>query len=81
MVGSSRSRRDPRIDFLRGAALLTIFIDHMPGNFLGLLTLRNFGFADAAELFVLLAGFSSMLAYGPTFEQACASTCSRSGCC
>lgn len=69
MAGSSRSRRDPRIDFLRGAALLTIFIDHMPGNFLGTLTLRNFGFADAAELFVLLAGFSSVLAYGPTFEQ------------
>jgi hypothetical protein len=63
------SRRDTRIDFLRGIALLTIFIDHVPGNFLGTLTLRNFGFSDAAELFVLLAGVSSALAYGRLFEQ------------
>ena len=42
----------------------------MPGNFLGTLTLRNFGFADAAELFVLLAGVSSALAYGREFERA-----------
>ena len=31
-------------------------------------TLRNFGFADAAEVFVLLAGFSAVLAYGRVFE-------------
>ncbi len=64
------STRDVRIDFLRGVALLTIFIDHVPGNFLGTLTLRNFGFADAAELFVLLAGVSSGLAYGREFDRA-----------
>lgn len=61
--------RDPRVDFLRGIALLMIFIDHLPGNFLALLTLRNFGFSDAAELFVLLAGFSSMMAYGGAFAR------------
>lgn len=64
-----RSRRDPRIDFVRGFALLTIFVDHVPGNFLGMLTLRNFGFCDAAELFVILAGFSASYAYGRSFEQ------------
>ena len=31
--------------------------------------MHNFGFCDAAELFVLLAGMSSMLAYGPAFER------------
>ena len=31
--------------------------------------MRNFGLADAAELFVLLAGFSSMTAYGRCFER------------
>jgi hypothetical protein len=70
MSVSSPSKRDRRIDFLRGFALLTIFIDHVPGNFLDTLTLRNFGFSDAAELFVVLAGFSSMLAYGKQFERA-----------
>ena len=64
-----QSKRDPRIDFLRGFALLTIFVDHVPGNFLGMLTLRNFGFSDAAELFVILAGFSSSYAYGRSFEN------------
>ncbi len=69
MSERASSPRDQRIDFLRGVALLTIFIDHVPGNFLGTLTLRNMGFADAAELFVLLAGVSSMLAYGKLFER------------
>jgi hypothetical protein len=63
------SKRDPRVDVLRGLALVMIFIDHIPGNMLGLVTLHNFGFSDAAEVFVLLAGFSSMLAYGRTFDR------------
>src|SRR6266851_7915523 len=63
------SKRDPRIDVLRGIALLTIFVDHIPGDALGLVTLHNFGFADAAEVFVLLAGMSSMFAYGRVFER------------
>jgi hypothetical protein len=50
MLGDCPSQRDPRIDVLRGFALLTIFVDHVPGNILGMLTLRNFGFADAADL-------------------------------
>jgi hypothetical protein len=62
-------RRDQRIDFLRGFALLTIFVDHVPGNLLGNLTLRNFGFCDAAEIFVLLAGYSSWIAYGRCFAR------------
>jgi hypothetical protein len=49
---------------LRGLALLMIFVDHIPGNCLSLFTLHEFGFCDAAEVFVLLAGFSSMAAYG-----------------
>jgi hypothetical protein len=31
--------------------------------------MRNFGFSDAAEVFVLLAGFSSIMAYGRVFER------------
>lgn len=62
-------QRDLRIDFFRGLALLFIFVDHIPQNFLGRFTLRNFGFADAAEAFVLLAGFSAVLAYGRVFDE------------
>ena len=68
-TGAPPQRRDSRIDLLRGFALLTIFIDHVPDNPLNLLTMRNFGFSDAAELFVILAGVSSMIAYGKGFER------------
>ncbi|MDE1163803.1 MAG: OpgC domain-containing protein [Pseudomonas sp.] len=56
--------RDHRIDFYRGLALIFILWDHIPQNPLGLLTLRNFGFSDAAEIFVFLAGYAAVLAYG-----------------
>lgn len=61
--------RDPRIDFFRGLALIFIFWDHVPHNPLGLITLRNFGFSDAAEVFVFLAGFASVLAYGKVMQR------------
>ena len=64
MTSSAKATRDRRIDFFRGAALLFIYIDHIPGNFLSRITLHNFGFSDAAELFVLLAGVSAAFAYG-----------------
>ena len=60
--------RDPRIDLLRGFALLTIFVDHIPYDSLSRFTLRSFGFSDAAELFVFLAGYSAFLAYRPVFD-------------
>ncbi|WP_018411995.1 OpgC family protein [Methyloversatilis thermotolerans] len=65
MAYASRpAARDLRVDFFRGIALVCMFWDHLPGNPLGLLTLRNFGLSDAAELFVFLAGYGAMLAYG-----------------
>jgi hypothetical protein len=68
-IGQRRLPRDSRVDALRGIALLMIFIDHVPGNQLSQVTMRNFGFSDAAEMFVLLAGFASMVAYGGSFAR------------
>ena len=56
--------RDHRIDFFRGLALIFIFWDHIPHNPLAEFTVRNFGFSDAAEIFVFLAGYAAVLAYG-----------------
>ena len=69
MAGPAPSARDPRVDLLRGLALLSIFVDHVPGNVLADFTLRNLGFSDAAEIFVLLAGFSATHAYGGVFDR------------
>jgi hypothetical protein len=57
------SQRDYRIDFWRGLALCTIFINHIPGNFFEIFTHRNIGFSDSAELFVFISGFTAALAY------------------
>jgi hypothetical protein len=61
--------RDIRIDFFCGIALISIFIDHIPGNALAKYTLPNFGFADASEIFVLLAGYAAFLAYSRAFYK------------
>jgi hypothetical protein len=58
-----RGGRDLRADFFRGLALWFIFIDHVPGNWLGGFTLRNAALCDATEAFVLLAGYAAGLAY------------------
>ena len=55
--------REPNaIDFWRGVALVTIFINHIPGNFFERYTFSQYGISDAAELFVFLAGWSIGLA-------------------
>ena len=46
------------VDFWRGFALATIFINHIPGIFLERYTFRHYSLSDAAELFVFLAGVS-----------------------
>ena len=46
------------IDFWRGFALVTIFIDHVPGILFEKYTFREYSLSDSAELFVFLAGFS-----------------------
>lgn len=61
--------RDPRVDLFRGLSLLIIFIDHVAGNWLSRITPSAMGFSDAAEYFVLLAGFSAALAYGSVMDR------------
>ncbi len=78
---TAKSERDFRLDFCRGVALIIIFIDHVPGNPLSNWTLRKFAFCDAAEVFVLISGISSYLAYSGKLERdgmlACAATVGR----
>jgi hypothetical protein len=67
--GTGGAGRDLRVDVFRGLALWFIFIDHVPGNWLGELTLRNIAFCDATEAFVLLAGYAAGLAYGAAYDR------------
>jgi hypothetical protein len=59
-----KTNRDLRIDFFRGVALWWIFTDHIPADWLGNFSIRNFALCDATEIFVLLAGYAGGIAYG-----------------
>ncbi len=65
----ARRARDPRIDMFRGLALLMILIDHMPGNPYEAVTIRNFGFSDAAEAFFVMSGVAAGIAYSGGVER------------
>src|ERR1043166_1901368 len=56
--------RDLRLDFFRGLTLFFIFIDHIPGNALSYVTLHAIAFADAAEVFIFISGYTAALVYG-----------------
>ena len=51
-------RQANAVDFWRGFALVSIFVNHIPGIWFERLTHRNLSISDSAELFVFLAGWS-----------------------
>jgi OpgC protein len=55
--------RDYRLDLLRGFANWAIYVDHIPNNAVNWLTQRNFGFSDAADLFVFISGYTASFVY------------------
>lgn len=57
-------RKPNAVDFWRGFALVSIFVNHIPGISYERLTHRNFSISDSAELFVFLAGWSLGLLVG-----------------
>lgn len=54
---SASTSRVAALDMLRGLALVSIMLNHMPSGVLRHVTISNFFLFDAAELFVLLSGF------------------------
>ena len=56
-------QRDIRLDLFRGLALWFIFVDHVPENIVSWLTVRNYGFSDATEIFVYISGYTAVIAY------------------
>ena len=50
--------RDLRLDLFRGVANWGIFLDHIPNNIVNWVTTRNYGFSDAADLFIFISGYT-----------------------
>jgi hypothetical protein len=61
--------RDLRLDFFRGLALFCMFIDHIPDNILMEFTLQAVMFADAAEVFIFISGYTAGIVYGRAMER------------
>ena len=55
--------RDLRLDLFRGIANWAIFLDHIPNNVVNWITTRNYGFSDAADLFVFISGYTASFVY------------------
>jgi hypothetical protein len=64
----SSSRRDLRLDLFRGLANWAIFLDHIPNNAVAWLTTRNYGFSDAADIFVFISGYTAAFVYARRME-------------
>ena len=63
------AERDLRLDLFRGIALWLIFLDHIPSNIVSWITIRNYGFSDATEIFVFISGYTAAFVYGRTMRD------------
>jgi hypothetical protein len=61
--------RDLRLDLFRGLALWLIFLDHIPSNVVSWITIRNYGFSDATEIFVFISGYTAAFVYGRAMRE------------
>jgi hypothetical protein len=69
MPPAVKAQRDLRLDLFRGIALWLIFLDHIPNNIVNWFTLRNYGFSDAAEVFVFISGFTAAFVYARAMRE------------
>jgi len=63
------TKRDVRLDVFRGLALWLIFLDHIPSNAVSWVTIRNYGFSDATEIFVFISGYTAAFVYGRAMRE------------
>ena len=61
--------RDLRLDLFRGLANWAIFLDHIPHEILSALTIRNYGFSDAADVFVFISGYTIARVFGRVLRE------------
>ena len=70
MLAVANGQRELRLDLFRGLALWLIYIDHVSPDLLSWVTIRNYGFSDAAEVFIFISGFTAALVYGRAIVEA-----------
>lgn len=68
-LSAPQPERDLRLDLFRGLALWLIFLDHIPSNIVSWVTIRNYGFSDATEIFVFISGYTAAFVYGRLMRE------------
>jgi hypothetical protein len=63
------TRQANPVDFWRGLALVSIFINHIPGIYYARFTHANYSISDSADLFVFLAGWALRYVVGRPGRQ------------
>jgi hypothetical protein len=63
------TRQANAVDFWRGLALISIFINHIPGIYYARFTHANYSLSDSADLFVFLAGWALRYVVGRPGRQ------------
>jgi hypothetical protein len=55
--------RDIRLDLFLGIANWSIFLDHMPRNVVNWVTVRNYGFSGATDIFIFISGYTAAIVF------------------
>jgi hypothetical protein len=55
--------RDTRLALFLGIANWFLFLDHIPDNLTNWITLRNYGFSGATDLFIFISGYIAAIVY------------------
>jgi hypothetical protein len=69
MAPTITGERDLRLDLFRGIALWLIFLDHIPTNIVNWITIRNYGFSDATEIFIFISGYTAAFVYSKAMRE------------
>jgi hypothetical protein len=69
MLPAAKTERDLRLDLFRGVALWLIYLDHLPSNVVSWITIRNYGFSDATEIFIFISGYTAAFVYGRAMRE------------
>src|SRR5271170_2866766 len=59
----AQNSRDTRLLLFLGIANWFIFLDHIPNNRVNWITLRNFGFSGAVDVFIFISGYTAALVF------------------
>ena len=68
-LAAAQRLRDARIDLFLGMANWFLFLDHIPNNVVSWITLRNYGFSGAVDVFIFISGYTAAATYAKIMTE------------